>query len=118
MSTRDNYAESVPASIDAADEATQESIQGVPQEPKQPLSSYNLFFQFERQRIIDGTDKEGAPISPRLVHDILNRKKADKDKTSKRNKRLHKKTHGKISFQALARTIGSRWKGSAEMLVG
>lgn len=55
--------------------------------PKRPLSAYNLFFQHERNRIV-GESPAGADG----------------------NKRKHRKSHGKIGFESLAKTIANKWK--------
>ena len=55
--------------------------------PKRPLSAYNLFFQHERNRIV-GDSPAGADG----------------------NKRKHRKSHGKIGFESLAKTIADKWK--------
>eukprot|EP00522_Entomoneis_paludosa_P001024 CAMPEP_0172474290 /NCGR_PEP_ID=MMETSP1065-20121228/69282_1 /TAXON_ID=265537 /ORGANISM="Amphiprora paludosa, Strain CCMP125" /LENGTH=855 /DNA_ID=CAMNT_0013232469 /DNA_START=146 /DNA_END=2715 /DNA_ORIENTATION=+ len=68
------------------------------QKPKNALSSYNLFFQIERKRILDGTDVLKLPITPTDVVNIL-------FEHQNKKKRLHRKSHGKISFRGLARTV-------------
>mmetsp|Transcript_10441 Transcript_10441/g.21464 ORF Transcript_10441/g.21464 Transcript_10441/m.21464 type:complete len:443 (-) Transcript_10441:266-1594(-) len=82
-------------------------------EPKQNLSAYNLFFQVERQRIIDGIDQE--PISLQLVQEIIQKKRQDSahaatQQKKSETKRVHKRTHGKVSFPDLARRVATRWK--------
>mmetsp|Transcript_6811 Transcript_6811/g.17555 ORF Transcript_6811/g.17555 Transcript_6811/m.17555 type:complete len:265 (+) Transcript_6811:115-909(+) len=74
-----------------------------PQKPKHPLSAYNLFFQLERKRILNGTDGLHLPITSEELRTVSIE---HKDKP----KRVHRKTHGKIGFRELARTIASRWK--------
>lgn len=86
--------------------------------PRRPLSAYNLFFSEERERIlkeIDGKDDEGkeedtkeespSPKPKALMRPLI---------PSQKKRRPHRKTHGKISFQELARMVGERWKSLSE----
>ncbi|KAL7559368.1 hypothetical protein ACA910_008244 [Epithemia clementina (nom. ined.)] len=73
-------------------------------QPKAPLSAYNMYFQLERKRILDGTDILHLPITREDLHQIcLGHKKT-------KARRVHRKSHGKIGFGDLARTIAGRWK--------
>lgn len=58
--------------------------------PNRPLSAYNLFFAQERSEML-GDD------APTAEQEAL-------------KKRIHCKTHGKIPFAVMARTIGAKWK--------
>ena len=67
--------------------------------PKRPLSAYNIFFQHEREKIVSN-----SPDTPVTLESL----KVDPNRRPK--KRRHRKSHGKIGFADLARTIGEKWK--------
>lgn len=62
--------------------------------PKRPLSAYNLFFKDERERILNSIPGEPEEEKEKKI-------------TWPGKKRA---PHGKIGFESLAKTIGSRWK--------
>lgn len=74
--------------------------------PRRPLTAYNLFFQLERENIINGQEdlnynyENVARIA--FVHYEQSKTEAPK--------RKHRKSHGKISFAELARTIANKWR--------
>ena len=63
--------------------------------PKRPLSAYNIFFKHERKRIL-----ESIPAAQNTVE--------ENEKLNWPGKK--RAPHGKISFENLAKTIGSRWR--------
>lgn len=72
--------------------------------PKRPLSAYNLFFQSERNKIIS------AP-SPGNNSEVSEKTPSDQAlKPGARKRRRHRKSHGKIGFADLAKTIAEKWK--------
>ena len=83
------------------------------EKPKRPLSAYNFYFQLERERIINSSDEDRDLTVIYTVDDVARltltqQRKAKENKP--KEKRSHRKTHGKISFGDLARTIANKWK--------
>jgi hypothetical protein len=70
------------------------------EKPKKPLSAYNLFFQHEREKIITSSPLMTFEESMQRIH----------HSNTRPIKRKHRKSHGKISFGLLARTIADKWK--------
>jgi HMG (high mobility group) box len=84
------------------------------------LSAYNLFFSEERERILKEIEKKEGKT------DAAEGEVADDDEEkpkallrplipSEKKRRPHRKTHGKISFQELARMVGERWKSLPDL---
>lgn len=69
--------------------------------PKRPLSAYNLFFQWGRERLLSGQSL--APLKQEDVDQI------DVD-TRRNSKRRHRREHGVIGFTELAKMLGAKWK--------
>jgi hypothetical protein len=78
--------------------------------PLRPLSAYNYFFRDERERIIRfGIKYEPAnkcSYTPKhqdlLLHNHWNHDRA--------KKRVHRKSHGKITFTCLSKLVSKRWR--------
>ena len=76
--------------------------------PKKPLSSYNIYFLLERDRIVNG-DKEEAAQRVYTSEDVQNIVEQQKWNHTYR-KRQHRKTHRKVSFHDLSRVVASSWR--------
>jgi len=68
--------------------------------PKRPLSAYNIFFAKERQNIVSKQMADSGS-TPEEIEKML--------KLGGRSQ-PHRKTHGKIGFLDLAKTIAEKWK--------
>jgi len=81
--------------------------------PKRRRSAYNLFFQHERARLLVLSEKnlslEDHPtrnLSTLEVRDLLENNPYFTD----RAKRRHRKSHGKVSFMGLVKSVSTAWK--------
>mmetsp|Transcript_7960 Transcript_7960/g.13195 ORF Transcript_7960/g.13195 Transcript_7960/m.13195 type:complete len:329 (+) Transcript_7960:77-1063(+) len=85
--------------------------------PQRPLTAYHIFFQIEREFIIQTTAGPNAKDDPekKLLRNVPNRYAATKLRPDwyagpgKRQKRKHRKSHGKIGFFELSSLISTRW---------
>jgi hypothetical protein len=96
-----------------------------PPKPMRPLTAYHIFFQIEREYIIQTTPGANADSSihnhksyqanvPRRYVNI----KLSNDwyaGPGKRAKRKHRKSHGKIGFLELSRVVSQRWANLGEI---
>ena len=92
--------------------------------PKRPLTAYHIYFQIEREFIIQTMAGEDADKSIHegkiFFSDVPERYKAIKLSPDwyygpgKRTKRKHRKQHGKIGFHELSRVVSERWAALEE----
>ena len=89
--------------------------------PKRPLSAYNVFFQEQRQQILDdpikssgeGLQKADGDMSKpsstgSLTETTVATVQSESDECPKKRKRYE--PHHKMSFESMAKTIAKRWK--------
>lgn len=105
------------------------TIRNIPAKPLRPLTSYHIFFQIEREYIIQTLAKAASDNSnnvtescvasyldnkiylPNVPHRYRNTR-LSRDwhaGPGKRRKRKHRKQHGKIGFLELSRLVSTRW---------
>jgi hypothetical protein len=78
-----------------------------------PLTAYNYFYRDERENIVRNFTMEDDPLPPPQSNFTTNKMHslvyehwyADPIK----EKRSHRKSHGKVSFETLSKTIAQRW---------
>lgn len=99
--------------------ATSASQQQYVKKPMRPLTAYHIFFQLEREFIIQSM---AGPDADKTMHDnksymcgVPRKYRCTKllpdwyAGPGKRTKRKHRKSHGKIGFLELSRVISKRW---------
>jgi hypothetical protein len=75
-----------------------------PPPSQKPLTSYVIFFQLERKRIIQDAIDDDRPYTHT---DIIN---TIEERLQPKPRRKHRKTHGKASFKDMAKIISSKWR--------
>ncbi|GAX22063.1 hypothetical protein FisN_6Hh310 [Fistulifera solaris] len=71
--------------------------------PRRPLTAYNLFFQIGRQRLVNGESVDDISVTD-IDNMTIHQQARHKLRTT------HQRTHGKIGFQELAKTLGEKWR--------
>jgi len=97
----------------------------IPKKPMRPLTAYHIFFQIEREFVIQTIAGEDADKSIHdnkvYLDDVPLRYKNVRllpdwfAGPGKRKKRKHRKQHGKIGFLELSRVISTRWSRLEEL---
>jgi hypothetical protein len=85
--------------------------------PMRPLTAYHIYFQIEREFIIQTTSPGNISIDPNksFLRDVPRRYRSIRLLSDwyagpgKRQKRKHRKSHGMIGFLELSRVISKRW---------
>ena len=105
--------------------------------PRRPLSAYNLYFKYQRALMLTGNDSKSSLSNSTCTSHV------EKDTAiviggsysgmlsaagqtvvqptegfrivQETSKRVHKRTHGKVSFADLARKIGQQWRAMDEV---
>lgn len=86
-----------------------------PTKPLRPLSAYHVFFQLEREYILQSKASNDTETSKILLKNAPRRYKNVKvfpdwhARPGKRQRRKHRKSHGQIGFQELSKAISKRW---------
>lgn len=94
-------------------------VKVIPPKPMRPLTSYHIFFQLERELIIQtmaGEDADESILANKVyLNDVPQRYRNIKllpnwyAGPGKRQKRKHRKQHGQIGFLELSHLISSTW---------
>ena len=113
------------AIVDASSSNLPSGLANIPKKPMRPLTAYHIFFQIEREYVIQTTAGEDADKSIHknkvILDDVPARYRDIKllpdwyAGPGKRQKRKHRKQHGKIGFLELSRVISTRWAKLGEI---
>jgi hypothetical protein len=120
-----NTANETPSLSSVASHSNMTENKIIMKEPLRPLSSYNYFFRDERERILKygvdynkGTNKEIYSMmyyttqhQDELLQGHWNGFNNNLENiTDQTKKRLHIKTHGKVTFASLSKMVSKAWK--------
>lgn len=83
-------------------------------EPKRPLTAYNIFFRDERARLLTEAAIAAGKGKDFPAKWTTAGAKAGSDPSMPRRRRNRRKTHGLISFEEMARKVSQKWHEADE----
>lgn len=93
--------------IDLADAVMNTDLQKQKQQQKRTLSSYNVFYQLERKRLIHELPHDQVITFTDIIQLL-------EERSQPKPKRKHRTSHGKVSFTDMSQMISAKWRSLNE----